>query len=450
MKLKDVSTKDAPYVVLVGNCGAGKSTLVEKLTGITGRSASGSSSYTKTSEYFWVPDKSLQIADTPGSNPMTEKFEHNIQIGHALNYRDVSKLFIVVKADVRKDEVISKITQYADRFLVLPMDLVGVIVTYMDVEKEWSEAEFIRDCEQCLGIEDVVFSSIDKSGEDLLEDVLVVCRESHTLNLDCEMFLRMFKFNNSNRKILKVTDDIKRKFEHYKKQFEEQKAQFSEKEQVDLFFEYKAFLTESVEESKKEMSETLGFNFLGEEGVMQAGHLANMVNQIRGIIYDVRIASLEFQSDHGADDLRKCPHCGMIWAKVEGCEGITTCGNVPSTSYDVRKGYTVMATFTFQLSRGRLTIFRTGERSIAQKKKTKNGEYSLGCNKNITWSEMKKVPVPKEFKLNKGDVNVDDIKCLPENSNYIKRFIDNQLGFNRLPKRRPTPNIIVRVRRSSK
>ena len=89
LKLNDVSSRNAPYVVLTGNCGVGKSTIVEKLTGIVGRSASAALSFTKASEFFWVPDKSLIIADTPGSNPLTDKLEHNLQIAQAFNYRKV-------------------------------------------------------------------------------------------------------------------------------------------------------------------------------------------------------------------------------------------------------------------------------------------------------------------------------------------------------------------------
>ena len=42
------------YVVLVGDVGTGKSTLVEKLTGEKGRSSDANESFTKTSETFWV------------------------------------------------------------------------------------------------------------------------------------------------------------------------------------------------------------------------------------------------------------------------------------------------------------------------------------------------------------------------------------------------------------
>ena len=44
-----------PYVVLFGDVGTGKSTLVEKLTGAEGHSSDGSVSVTATSEVFYNP-----------------------------------------------------------------------------------------------------------------------------------------------------------------------------------------------------------------------------------------------------------------------------------------------------------------------------------------------------------------------------------------------------------
>ena len=340
-----------------------------------------------------------------------------------------------MKADERKDEVMSKITEYADRFVVLPLDSVGVVVTKMDIERKWTETEFTKDCDNILGIEDVVYSSIDKSGDDLLQEILdVCCRNPYDLNIDSEMFLRMFKFQDSNRKILKVTSDLKHRFTLYKEEFDQQIKKFPEKERVDLFFEFKAFMTAEVEAAKKEMSDMLGFDFTGEDKFLQTGHVANMVNQIRTVIYDVRMESLKYQSDHGAGDLRKCPHCGRIWAKVEGCEGQTTCGNVPSTYFDVRNpGFSIMATFTFRITAGRLIISRTGERSIAGKKETPSSGpvASTGCKGNITWSDMQKVSVPEGFGLQQGDVNTEDVFCLPQQQqgNYLSRLLNRKLGY---------------------
>ena len=352
-----------------------------------------------------------------------------------------------MKAEQRKGEVILKITEYADLFVVLPMDSVCVVVTNMDMHREWTEAEFITDCDKHLGINDVVYSSIEKSGDDLLQNILKVCSsESYDLNINSEMFLRMFKFHDSNRKTLKVTSDIKTRFKLYKDQFDMQIGNFSSKDRVNLFFEFKVFMTEEVKAAKEEMMQTLGFDFVGEDKFLQAGHLANMVNQIQSVIYDVRMESLQYQSDHGAGDLRKCPHCGMIWAKVEGCEGRTTCGEVPSDYFDVRdRGFSIMATFTFRITNGKLIISRTGERSIAGKGAIALIGNSMGCKKSITWSDMQKVPVPKGFHLQHGDVT-EDILCLPSEGNRLAKYLDKMLN----PKKKPNGKKAATGKGSSK
>ena len=327
-------------------------------------------------------------------------------------------------------EVVTKITEYADRFISLPLDSVGVIVTNMDKHREWTEKEFTAECIKSLEIKDVVFTSIDKSGYDLLQDILdICCPKPYDLKVDGEKFLRMFKFNDSKRKIVGVTSEIKDRFITYKDQFDLELKNYSEKERVDLFFEFKAFIMLEVEAAKKEMSEKLGFDFMGEDKFLQAGHLANMVNQIRGVIYDVRMESLQYQSNHGASNLRKCPHCGMVWAKVEGCEGQTKCGSMPSTHYDVRPDFVRMATFTFNIVRGKLTISRHGERSIADKKEQTGVAGSVGCGQSINWRDMKRVEVDF-LNLEDGDINTEDVLSVPETTSgkmvliYINRALE--------------------------
>lgn len=83
------------------------------------------------------------------------------------------------------------------------------------------------------------------------------------------------------------------------------------------------------------------------------------------ILYKVRTEALAYQNDHGVTDLRKCPHCGLIWAKIEGCSGDTECGNRPSSGLDVRDpNYGVLATFSFIVTGGKLSISKSGTRSL--------------------------------------------------------------------------------------
>ena len=181
----------APYIVLVGECGIGKSTLVEKLTGETGRSSSSSSnvSFTQNDEYFWVPDKSLQIADTPGLDLIKANIDHKVKIGNAFKFRKVSKFFIVVESNVHKREVMKKIEEFFDQLIGLPSEVIGVIVTKMDIEREWTKQEFSADCDEQLEISDIVYSSENKSGKDLLADIHKVCGEPESLT---------FKLKSSN------------------------------------------------------------------------------------------------------------------------------------------------------------------------------------------------------------------------------------------------------------
>ena len=64
-----------PYVVMVGNVRVGKSTIVERLTARRGLSSSKGVSFTKSSEVYVLPDERLEICDTPGTNPLEERFQ---------------------------------------------------------------------------------------------------------------------------------------------------------------------------------------------------------------------------------------------------------------------------------------------------------------------------------------------------------------------------------------
>ena len=124
--------ENTPYVVLLGDVGTGKSTIVEKVSNVTNLASDGDTSVTKSSTVFWSIDGSLLIADTPGSNAIEDKLKHNLGIAGALNYLPVSKMFILVKAETRLDSVVDNIRNYSDRFVTLDPSSIGVLITHMD------------------------------------------------------------------------------------------------------------------------------------------------------------------------------------------------------------------------------------------------------------------------------------------------------------------------------
>lgn len=306
---------DPHYVVLVGDVGTGKSTIVEKLTNERGRSSDNDTSVTKSSEVFWSTDGSIIISDTPGSNAMEDKLEHNVWIASALNFRPVSKILIMAKAETRLDNVVDNIRKYSDRFVELDPNAIGIMITHMDTVS-WTPARCSSAINNELGIESVVYSQMSTSTSTLVQDIRGVCGGDYNLGIDGDNFLKLFKLHNNHGKILMITAREVEAFRDLKGIFQQQINSFNTKDQVDLVFEFQAYMEQQITVSQQTMSREANFTFLGEGSANEAGHIANMTNQLRAILHTIRIQALGYQSDHGANDLRQCPHCGLKWAKV--------------------------------------------------------------------------------------------------------------------------------------
>ncbi|XP_068696164.1 uncharacterized protein [Montipora foliosa] len=168
-------------------------------------------------------------------------------------------------------------------------------------------------------------------------------------------------------------------------------------------------MTDEIVEAQKRMTDTNNFTFEGDGAANEVGHVANMANQLRMILYDIRTECLGFQSEHGVSELRKCPHCGLIWTKVEGCDGDTTCGNRPNNVNDFRDpAYAQLGTFSFRwLDGGKLTIEKASGKTV---KSERSSSKEFGCGKSINWKEMSTVAVPSEFsetcKVGTSDINI--------------------------------------------
>lgn len=436
------------YVVLYGDAGVGKSTLVEKLTGEKGLSSDSDQSFTRVSKSFDSPDSLLEICDTPGINSLADRFEHNAHVAHALNYRPVSCILIVVRALPRLESVVEKVSKLTFRFLPedLPEELVSVCVTHMDEVKQDKDT-LVKTLDEHTGITNVVPSSLDTLARDLQANILKVCVTNPvSMNVDSDLFLKLFDFSKSHGKVIRDVNREKNKFTKAKQQFYETRAQAcqSDNEKMDMTFEFQAWMLEEITQSQKRVSEKNNFTFDGPEIEGQAGHIANMTNQLRKILYDVRIDSMKYHKN--CQGFRKCPHCGTIWAKAEGCDGSTTCGNRDWSSDkrwdDWSGGITANFAFVWDPKYSKLSVKKRlideldekldsdkelkvkMSKQLNQKNIGWNQGSSRGCGGSITWSEMASVPVPLEFQA--VDISTDDVPLLEKE--HIPKF---QEHFNR-------------------
>ena len=148
--------------------------------------------------------------------------------------------------------------------------------------------------------------------------MLKLCVDRHDIQITSENFLKIFNISNSNIEILRSIKQQVNDFNDIHASFKEQRESYSGQDKTDLVFEYKAWMESQIIEAQKRVSEENGFTFYGENMMNEAGHIASMTNQLRAIMFDIRTDVFEHQKGHGISDLRRCPHCGLVWAKIIG------------------------------------------------------------------------------------------------------------------------------------
>ena len=425
--MQKFNQSDSPYVVLIGHVGTGKSTIVEKLTNERNRSGSSSKSVTTSSEVFWTFDGRMVICDTPGTNPEADKFTHNVQIAAALNFKPVSRLLIVVKAETRMANPLDRIREFASDLIDLPDEVVGAVVTHMDTVS-WFPQELRTCVREELGIDCLIFSGTHVSKQTLLNEIKASCTQTFNLRIDHGNFLKLFKIGKTKRNIIRQIRDEVEAFTDIKNQFREGRKIYKGKDEIDLIFEFQAWMGDLIELAQKRISEANGFTFYGKEAESEAGYIANMTNQMRLVLYDLRLEAAGFQSAHGAGDARRCIYCNEVWIKVEGCDGATTCGSRPSQKpADVRSPeFSVLGTYSFRWTNKKLAISKHGNRHIQHK----HYNAKIGCGRSINWSQMPKVPLPADLVRVIKPVRMDEVPILssavPGASNW-HNAVDNEL-----------------------
>lgn len=410
----------ARTVVLIGDVGMGKSTLVEKVTGAVGFSSHADESFTKASQVFETECRQLQLIDTPGANAMQDQFAHNIWIAHALNYAPVSLILIVVKADVRIDNTLEMIRKYAERFMDMS-DIIGVCVTHMDLVT-WACPRFLSCLNEELGFDTAVFSGKNVPGESILMNIRQHCKDPMDLRIGSENFLKYFKINNNHLKILKSVSGEVARFRMIKQYFDtllarvvdfsdhipaSSRTKLSAWDRSDLVFEFQAWMTNQITQAQIRVGEANSFDFMGDTATVanQVGHIANLTTQLRAVLFEVRTMALAYQKDAQVSDARKCPHCGHVWASLEGCKGSTTCGN----RVRFRDGSDTLATFCFVFDGKSLNITKSDSRQLM----TRQRGASRGCGNKIVWTEMAPVSIPSEFRVT-PTAKTDDIALVPQ------------------------------------
>ncbi len=218
------------------------------------------------------------------------------------------------------------------------------------------------------------------------------------MNVDSVMFQGIFKIHSHNVRVLQwVSREIKR-FHELKAEYEAARKRCPRNLEPDLLFEFLVWMEARIADAERRMPQELRFAASAKtaQGAVESGHVINMANQLRLVLHDSRVsgARQRILQQAAATEFRRCPYCGLLWTKKEGCEGDTYCGSDPTASHwheaSLKPNYAAMATFTFRVdeSSGSVEIKRTAESVLEAKRSFQGVGKGFGCGMTVNFRRM--------------------------------------------------------------
>lgn len=237
-----------PYVVLVGNVGVGKSTLVEKAFKKAGLASDSADAVTQISTVYTAEDNSIAVADCPGTNSTTDTWNHNIAVAQAVGNHPVSLLLVVVKADTRTDNVIKDVREYLPRFVEFS-SVLGVCVTHMSHKDtpgfKWTPPEFEAQLKKKCDIDKVMYMSSETTQAEIIQNMKsLVLPEGVKIDVNSQNFLEYFPIPSNGVQILSKINKIVAVYRTIWQNFKMQHPSYDEDERADLIFAFHAWMND--------------------------------------------------------------------------------------------------------------------------------------------------------------------------------------------------------------
>lgn len=454
-----------PNVVLFGNVGAGKTTIINKLTGSTFKATRGGFSCTRQIQQRTCEFHPYNIYDLPGTEPAEEKIHHldlQAKILRSINIRIIC--LVCDLGENRYDTVLQRLSKLK---ILFNHHLENVIVVITKCEKENEEDK--------LKLKYILGTQLKLSNIFCTDDTVEPCRLSHwiysfvkevkdikagegvfesqalnTLINDFESDYRIIESRNNKEKIFKIIYEKTKEFYNGAEDSNLKRG---------LYFSLKQHLDKLTDDYAKELTPIVKDRWhLEAELIIFQKSLMNLFSQFKEIVMkDIKIDNVHYTTGGIEPGYRQCP-CGVIWFRIYGCDSII-CGR-----RSISKDFTNISFYNYN-------IVWTGTRLQVQKKEMVNKVVEtftdkqivgltpeeikineqrrlekkilispVGCGKEIEWSKMK--IVTDDVILRLKDFNIDitsevkkiaskrenDIVKIAGLDNNISNYTVNQLS----------------------
>ena len=455
LKRLDEIKKCQNNIVLIGYVGSGKTTLLNKLCGQKYLTSDHGYSCTRNYQYDFSLKNDMVIIDLPGLYSIKDPIGHMKMQKSALSAIPIRMICFVISYSSRNDDLERQINEMIPIFYNYIKNITIIITKSEEADLQTKESikEIIKNK---FNIENIIFSTKKYNGFDLCDDLNKIKNKMENIKQILVKTRDLAKtiISQFNPDIYEERESFKDKFEDaltkFKKEVEKAKDPDLKRALYFAFKDYKDKLlndyTNTIRKKKingnepdmdQVIAEILTFN----------NEVFEQFNQFRKIIESqIELKSSNYNGEFNR--FKKCPHCGIIWFKIIGCDSIV-CGTRTTIEDKIigqYKNYIVTYSNNEVIIKEKESpkekeekknkeknerfddkdeIFNdeeeykyindnefyglTEKEESENKKKIKNGEITikpLGCGKRCNWSEMEDCSeeVIKQLK----EISIDD------------------------------------------
>lgn len=317
-------------IILFGEVGTGKTTIINKICGVSLLTKGGGFSCTRDVQFASTRDNSL-IIDFPGLSAAEEVVKHLKIQKSTLSVIPVRIICFIIKFD-RYDLIQKKAVQMLKIFYE-HKDNICIIITFSENanKTQKDEIQFLFKTKFKIENKNVIFSSESTTSSELLNKLNVI--KNSVSNIKSIKFSERHLINSAGNEgiALEIIEEREKFLDKYSKAVELFRNEFNKATDYSLKFalyysfrDYKDNLVDTFSELVKEkvtdtdsaIVEIITFN----------NELYDPFNKItERFEKEMKIESATF---NGGNDNRykKCPNCGRIWFKIKGCNSMR-CGN---------------------------------------------------------------------------------------------------------------------------
>ncbi|CAD8106361.1 unnamed protein product [Paramecium sonneborni] len=402
--------KERPAVVLISRVGSGKTTLFNKICREAQLTYAGGVSCTRnlfqTSSSYGM---GFYIMDTPGFGSDKAVIVHMGGIFAAITGKPLNNILILTKYDrlcnMRKDiaESIKLLSRYRE--------MITVVVTHWDNAENDSQKKQTQKLEEekknivkevitPLCLQNVIFSGSNTSGEQIckeIDQILIKTIKKKILLTKTEFENQFAEFITLDQNVEINTLDLESEFQAKCNAainfINQQRDKTSDTAELmhELILAMKEEANATVEEFEKRHGYDC-FKLLEQCGNYETAYLTHtkLKSKILTYLNDVINRAQNKMTDYPAhiyNYIKQCPHCQLIWLKVSGCGGQTTCGAFPDSDNEQFKP--AAKKFKINISKSQIEIIKLNNNAQANQKQFTNQQKSLkGCGATLIWDSL--------------------------------------------------------------